>query len=114
MGSRSKRIRRSLPEYLDDWHRNGAPTVRRRGDCRTIVTHESHPLTRSCCNGAPPGGPPPAGAQESQGSGVKETIKEDAKTAAHAVAHSARTVGHAVADTSRKVGHEVADTSRRV
>ncbi|HYM41824.1 MAG TPA: hypothetical protein VET46_03555 [Steroidobacteraceae bacterium] len=50
-----------------------------------------------------------APAQESQGTGVKETIKEDAKTVGHAVADGARTVGHAVADTSRKVGHEVAE-----
>ncbi|HLY51900.1 MAG TPA: hypothetical protein VKQ31_02720 [Steroidobacteraceae bacterium] len=50
-----------------------------------------------------------APAQETQSTGVKETIKEDARTVGHAVEHSAKTVGHAVADTSRKVGHEVAE-----
>jgi gas vesicle protein len=50
-----------------------------------------------------------APAQETQSGGVKETVKEDAKTVGHAVEHSARTVGHAVADTSRQVGHEVAE-----
>jgi len=48
-------------------------------------------------------------AQENQSPGVKETIKEDAKTAGHAVADASRKVGHEIADTSRKVGHEIAD-----
>ena len=56
----------------------------------------------------------PVNAQETQGPGVKETIKEDAKAAGHAVADASRKVGHEIADTSKKVGHEVADSSRKV
>jgi len=40
------------------------------------------------------------------------TVKEDARTAGHAVAHGATTVGHTVADKSREAGHEIASGTR--
>ena len=46
-----------------------------------------------------------AGAQESTG----QTIKQDAKTAGHAVGDAGRDVGHATRDTAVKVGHGARD-----
>jgi hypothetical protein len=40
------------------------------------------------------------------------TVKDDARTAGHAVAHGATTVGHTVADKSREAGHEIANGTR--
>jgi len=40
------------------------------------------------------------------------TVKDDARTAGHAVAHGATTVGHSVADKSRDAGHAIADGTR--
>ena len=40
------------------------------------------------------------------------TVKDDARTAGHAVAHSATTVGHTVADKSREAGHTIANGTR--
>jgi hypothetical protein len=40
------------------------------------------------------------------------SVKDDARTAGHAVAHSATTVGHAVADKSREAGHAIANGTR--
>jgi len=40
------------------------------------------------------------------------TVKDDARTAGHAVAHGATTVGHTVADKSKEAGHAVADHTR--
>jgi predicted methyltransferase len=40
------------------------------------------------------------------------TVKDDARTAGHAVAHGATTVGHTVADKSRETGHAIADHTR--
>ena len=40
------------------------------------------------------------------------TVKDDARTAGHAVAHGATTVGHTVADKSREAGHEIASGTR--
>ncbi len=46
------------------------------------------------------------------GSDTTATIKDDARTAGHAVAHSASTTGHAIAGKSREVGHAIADDTR--
>jgi hypothetical protein len=40
------------------------------------------------------------------------TVKDDARTAGHAVAHGATTVGHTVADKSKEAGHAIADHTR--
>lgn len=40
------------------------------------------------------------------------SIKDDAKSAGHAVAHGATTAGHTVADKSREAGHAVANGTR--
>jgi len=40
------------------------------------------------------------------------TVKDDARTAGHAVAHGATTAGHTVADKSREAGHEIATGTR--
>ena len=40
------------------------------------------------------------------------SVKEDARTAGHAVAHGATTLGHSVAEKSRAAGHTIADDSR--
>jgi hypothetical protein len=40
------------------------------------------------------------------------TVKDDARTAGHAVAHGATTVGHTVADKSREAGHAIANGTR--
>jgi hypothetical protein len=40
------------------------------------------------------------------------TVKDDARTAGHAVAHGATSVGHTVADKSREAGHEIANGTR--
>ena len=40
------------------------------------------------------------------------SVKDDARTAGHAVAHGATTVGHTVADKSRETGHAIADGTR--
>jgi hypothetical protein len=40
------------------------------------------------------------------------TVKDDARTAGHAVAHGATTVGHSVADKSREAGHEISNGTR--
>jgi hypothetical protein len=46
------------------------------------------------------------------GSDTDPTIKEDAKSAGHAVAHGATTAGHAIGDKSREAGHAIADGTR--
>jgi hypothetical protein len=46
------------------------------------------------------------------GSDAGPTIKEDARSAGHAVAHGATTAGHTVADKSREAGHAIADGTR--
>ena len=40
------------------------------------------------------------------------TVKDDARSAGHAVAHGATTVGHTVADKSRDAGHAIANGTR--
>ena len=40
------------------------------------------------------------------------TVKDDARTAGHAVAHGATSVGHSVADKSREAGHAIASGTR--
>ena len=50
-------------------------------------------------------------AQESQGPGVKETIKEDSKKAGKAVAHSAKTVGKSVQHGAEKAKDAVTSKS---
>jgi hypothetical protein len=40
------------------------------------------------------------------------TVRDDARTAGHAVAHGATTTGHAIADKSREAGHAIADGTR--
>ena len=40
------------------------------------------------------------------------TVKDDARTAGHAVGHGATTVGHTVADKSREAGHAIANGTR--
>jgi hypothetical protein len=40
------------------------------------------------------------------------TVKDDARTAGHAVAHGATSVGHTVADKSREAGHAIANGTR--
>ncbi len=40
------------------------------------------------------------------------TIKDDARTAGHAVAHGATTAGHTIADKSRELGHAIANDTR--
>jgi hypothetical protein len=40
------------------------------------------------------------------------TLKDDARTAGHAVAHSAASVGHTIADKSREAGHAIANGTR--
>ena len=47
-----------------------------------------------------------------QTSDTTATVKDDARTAGHAVAHGATTVGHSVAEKSRAAGHTIADDSR--
>jgi hypothetical protein len=49
-----------------------------------------------------------------QSADTTTTIKDDAKTVGHAVAHSAKAVGHTVADDSKKVGHAVAHGAKAV
>jgi hypothetical protein len=51
-------------------------------------------------------------AQSPQGSDTMTTVKDDTKSAGHAVAHSATAVGHSVADKSRQAGHAVAEGTR--
>ena len=46
------------------------------------------------------------------GADTTATIKDDARSAGHAVAHGATTAGHAIADKSREVGHAVAKDTR--
>ena len=46
------------------------------------------------------------------GSDSTTAVKDDARTAGHAVAHGATTVGHTVADKSREAGHEIASGTR--
>ena len=64
-------------------------------------------------------------AVQAQTTDTTTTIKDDAKTVGHAVAHSATTVGHTVADKtksardtiredSKKVGHAVAHGAKTV
>jgi hypothetical protein len=40
------------------------------------------------------------------------TVRDDARTAGHAIAHGATTVGHEVAHESREAGHSIADHTR--
>ena len=47
-----------------------------------------------------------------QASDTTATVKEDARTAGHAVAHGAASVGHTVADKSREAGHAIANGTR--
>lgn len=48
---------------------------------------------------------------QSTSTGFTSTIKEDAVSVGHAVAHGAQTVGHAVANESKVVAHKVAEKS---
>jgi len=45
-------------------------------------------------------------------SATTPTVKDDARTAGHAVAHGVTTLGHEVADKSRGTGHAIADHTR--
>jgi hypothetical protein len=47
-----------------------------------------------------------------QASDTTATVKDDARTAGHAVAQGATTVGHTVADKSREAGHAIANGTR--
>jgi hypothetical protein len=47
-----------------------------------------------------------------QTSDTTPTVKDDASTAGHAVAHGATALGHSVAEKSRAAGHKIADDSR--
>jgi len=40
------------------------------------------------------------------------TVKDDIRSAGHAVAHGATTVGHSIAEKSRATGHTIADDTR--
>jgi hypothetical protein len=40
------------------------------------------------------------------------TVKDDVRSAGHAVAHGATTVGHGIAEKSRATGHTIADDTR--
>jgi hypothetical protein len=53
-------------------------------------------------------------AAHAQSADTTTTIKDDAKTVGHAVAHSATTVGHAVADKTRPVRDTIRDNSKKV
>ena len=46
--------------------------------------------------------------------GTTAAIKQDARTAGHAVADGARSVGHSVADASRRFGHAVSHGAKAV
>jgi hypothetical protein len=46
--------------------------------------------------------------------GTTTAIKQDAKTAGHAVADGARSVGHSVAEASRQFGHAVSHGAKAV
>ena len=46
------------------------------------------------------------------GSDTGPTLKDDARSAGHAVAHGATTAGHTIADKSREAGHAIADGTR--
>src|SRR5580692_6827874 len=93
------RIRRSVPERGDDWHR-----TRRAKHRATVVRYfamkanflqaaMAATLALACAAATR--------AQSTPASDTKTVVKEDAKTVGHAVAHSARTVGHTVADKTK-------------
>jgi len=54
---------------------------------------------------------PALAAESAANDGAAATVKEDARTAGHAIADGARTVGHEVADKSRAAGHTIAAKS---
>jgi len=56
--------------------------------------------------------PAPALVWSADGSDTAATIKDDARTVGHAVAHGASTGGHAIADKSRTAGHAIAEDTR--
>jgi hypothetical protein len=112
-----------LPEGNDDWHRlfarerqharHALAPVRckTRSECRTILlmkvtfpaaaTAAVFALVLAC--GAHAQGQP---------TDTSTTVKNDARSAGHAVAHSATAVGHTVADKSRQAGHAIAEDTR--
>ena len=57
---------------------------------------------------------PATHAQSQEVPNTAATVKDDAKTAGHAVAHGANAVGHTVADKSRQTGHAIAEGARSV
>ena len=57
---------------------------------------------------------PATHAQSQEAPNTATTVKDDAKTAGHAVAHGANAVGHSVADKSRQAGHAIAEGARSV
>jgi hypothetical protein len=110
-----------LPERRDDWHRNAhavrgpGPVHDARGakDDAGVVRYflmkarflaaAAVPLILAVATA--PAWCVPA-------SDTTATVKEDARTAGHAVAHGATTVGHTVADKSREAGHAIANGTR--
>ena len=43
---------------------------------------------------------------------AKGSVKDDARTAGHAIAHGASATGHTIAEKSREAGHAISDGTR--
>jgi hypothetical protein len=52
--------------------------------------------------------------QSAETSGTTAAVKDDARTAGHAVAHGATTVGHSIAEGARHLGRTVRDGLERL
>ena len=121
MGRRSRRIRRVCPNDATFGTAAGRPFGELHRRCRGGCKHEAavvryFPMKTTYCRRLRP--PSSRWAltpcrQPGPRTGSGTTIKEDAKTAGHAIADGARDRRPRIADTSRKVGHTVADDSRR-
>src|SRR5580658_3962814 len=119
MGSRSRRIRRSVPERGDDWHRGshpgaqplGCPATWARGAKHAASVVRYFPMKTNLV---------PAAlaailalafatlAQSQESSGIKSTVEDDAKAVGHAVADGE----HDVADKSKEAGHAMAGETK--
>src|SRR5215469_4290176 len=91
-------------------HSSAVARCKSRGDCRTILSMKVIFLASAAAAALTLVGG--VYAQSQQTSDTTAVVKNDARTAGHAVANSATAVGHSVAETSRHAGHAVAEGTR--
>jgi hypothetical protein len=83
-----------------------------RCDCRTILSMRATFVRAAAAATFALVLAPATHAQSQETPNTATTVKGDARTAGHAVAHSADAVGHSIAEQSRQAGHAISDGTR--